>query len=341
MSRWRSRIPALVLVGFILVSSFWIYRSLQRRGSLATYVFVPKTGPGEKGGVLRVLAWDFDENRPAEEADVSFQGRRSDELASATIDGIGNLELPAELDVDGGVLSAKSSIGSSRMYLYRRRGDKRPEPRDTYVTADRTLYLPGDTVRLRVLRKIERTGSGKSPDPLRVVVVNPAGQMVLRRKLVLDEYGLADTDLDLDTEAPTGTYDVRLDGIRGPIALRFRVAYFRKPAMKLVVRRIGPGDFEASARYPEGEPVSGAAVSFEGRHGFLKRLGSLTEEGLLRFSFPEDTERTGREGSFVAVDGAGRQGTVAAVQDGEPWTSECIGPFSVPLTLMRPAGTAL
>ncbi|MHC5040265.1 MAG: MG2 domain-containing protein, partial [Planctomycetota bacterium] len=312
MSRLKTHTPALILIVFILLSSFLVYRSLQHRGSLATYVFVPESESGTKGSSLRILAWDFDENGPAEEAVVSFQGWRSEELASSTIAGIGNLELPGEVALEGGALSAESSIGSSKMYLYRRHGEKRPEHRETYVTADRTLYLPGDIVRLRVLRKTEESDPGDSPSSLRVVLVNPAGQMVLRRELTLNEFGLADTEFELDTEAPTGTYDVRLDGMRGPMALRFRVAYFRKPPMKIVVRRIGPECFEAYARYPEGEPVSGASLSFEEDGGFKKRLGHLTEEGKLRFSLPEDTDWAGRVGQFVIVDGAGRRGTVPA-----------------------------
>jgi hypothetical protein len=83
MTRWKARLALVAFLLLILIASYLVSTTLRHRGSLGTYVFAPVPERGQEKVTLRVLAWDFEKNRPVESAEVTCEDLQVGEIASA------------------------------------------------------------------------------------------------------------------------------------------------------------------------------------------------------------------------------------------------------------------
>ncbi len=171
---------------------------------------------------------------------------------------------------------------------------------NAYVFGQRGIFRPGETLHFGCL--VRRTDWTPLPKdlPLQAVLVNPAGDVVLRRAFTVGDDGLASLSWASDESSPTGTYrlDVQLAGseewgqavVLGTVAVR--VEEFQPDTLGLDAR-IVPG--QNAGWLPLADVGSGAAVQV-----LLKNLYGLpaadrrvratlrVEPVALRFSGYED-----------------------------------------------------
>lgn len=150
---------------------------------------------------------------------------------------------------------------------------KRPEPTG-FLTAERGIYRPGDTVMLKGLLRYRRLGALSTPSKGTTVdlrVVDARGKQVFTRSLPLSEYGTFNAEVPVDPEAPLGTYTVTASAavISGQIDIRgnFRVEEYRPPQFKVdvspVAAQVVSGEAiraRVLARYLFGGAMPGAPV---------------------------------------------------------------------------------
>jgi hypothetical protein len=307
MFKSRIWLPAILVLA-IIATTVGVYKAITRDGGLGVFVIQPTHSSSDGNGPLRVLAWDFIKNRPVDAYTLEVLDSDSEPI-------------PHNFDASTGVLqcisdeflskahntlevSVSSSEGSCKVYVPLL-SKPLPSKRDTYVATDRTLYLPGETVFIRVLRKPllhdEKT-------PVQLSILNPTGQVVLRKDLTTSNFGLADTRLPLDRDAPTGTYTLEIKGANERVRA-FRVSHFRKPPFSLKATRVKAGVFEMSASHASGDALGDAWVFMRFVEGEERLLGTLTK-GHARVAVPEDLQEGLTHAEFVVRDSAGSESTL-------------------------------
>ncbi len=136
-----------------------------------------------------------------------------------------------------------------------------------YLTSDKPLYQPGQTVHLRVLALEAATGLPAVARQVTFTVESPDGQSLLTETLFASDYGIAATDCSLPADAPHGAY--RLTATLGDtISERtVTVGRYERPRFQVglsVARSYYlPGEVvngQVTARFFHGQPLPGATV---------------------------------------------------------------------------------
>lgn len=171
--------------------------------------------------------------------------------------------------------------GDYALHLAAKSGSARAEQKQTlrivagpqlFVTTDKPLYRPGQTLRVRALalRRIDRKPlAGRA---LRFRVYDPRGTCIFDRKVRSSAFGIAATELPLASEVNLGRYRVAVALGKGGTqrSRSVRVTRYQLPRFEVSVRtdrrHYRPGDRltgSVVARYLHGEPLRDASVQLE------------------------------------------------------------------------------
>jgi uncharacterized protein YfaS (alpha-2-macroglobulin family) len=140
-----------------------------------------------------------------------------------------------------------------------------------YVYTDRPIYRQGQTVYFRgLVRAMEDLGYRlPSTETVELNVYDAAGEEILNREYVLDEYGAFDGEIELDDGAALGYYSINAWLGDNYFAGEFSVAAYRPPEFEVAVSpqqaEIASGRAsraEVDAAYYFGGPVAGARVEW-------------------------------------------------------------------------------
>lgn len=139
-----------------------------------------------------------------------------------------------------------------------------------YVSTDKPIYQPGQTIRIRVLALDPLTNT-TLPQGVQVNLELRNAQSILAwsRQLPTDAYGVVADDCPLDGEAPTGEYTLtarvgKVENTLQIVVRRYQLPKFRVDVVTQATY-FRPGDAirgTINARYTFGEPVKEAIVDF-------------------------------------------------------------------------------
>ena len=123
---------------------------------------------------------------------------------------------------------------------------KRPQSM-AFVTAERGIYRPGDTVYVKGMLRYRRLGVVTTPakgTQADVTVTDSRGKEIWSRTLPLTDFGTFSAEVPVDSGAPLGTYSVRavadVTSDRISTGGSFRVEEYRPPQFKVDVRTASP-----------------------------------------------------------------------------------------------------
>lgn len=137
----------------------------------------------------------------------------------------------------------------------------------TYVYTDRPIYRPGHTVHIRGIDRIGFDGSYEvwNRDDVKLEVFDSQGNRVYEVNLPQNEYGTFNTEFEIPSDAPLGTYQIEVFGQSS----RFDVEEYVPAAFKLEAEsnkdEYVNGDnmkIEVQADYYFGVPLSEGTVSY-------------------------------------------------------------------------------
>lgn len=202
---------------------------------------------------------------------------------------------------------------------------------DGFIHGDRNLYRPGETVHLRgILRRHTMAGLEAPADlPVEWQIDDPRGDELLRRTVVLDEFGTTTIDLALPPSARTGGCSVRIVPV-APLSERhwgvwgnFQVAEYRAPEFEVAVRSARPEyrngerlDATISGRYFFGAPLGGGRVRWVlSRHPYGFTAPSFEEYSFADQEITPEYELLAGHGEGV-LDPAGRMAVTAPLDLG-------------------------
>ncbi len=135
------------------------------------------------------------------------------------------------------------------------------------IYTDRPVYRPGHGVRFKgiVRQQTERGYIPYHSSLIPLTIRDPYGNIVHRAKAALTSFGSFSGSLTLNDEAPTGTYTIESESVKGS----FVVAAYRKPEVQVIVKpkrrrftRTETAIVEITARYYFGMPVAKAKVNY-------------------------------------------------------------------------------
>jgi len=164
-----------------------------------------------------------------------------------------------------------------------------------YLSSDKPLYQPGQTVRLRLLclQRIATTPiAGKA---ITLTVNDPRGNLLWKKELKTSEWGVASADFPLDTEVEPGDYAIEAKAGEDTAGRTVTVSRYTLPKYKITLKTdkswFLPGETIAGtleARYLFGKPCAGAEAKIEG----------TTESGIGGESFAIISGTTDRDGKL-------------------------------------------
>ncbi|MBM3333069.1 tetratricopeptide repeat protein, partial [Candidatus Sumerlaeota bacterium] len=167
------------------------------------------------------------------------------------------------------------------------------QPR-AYVFTDKPAYIPGQMVHVAGIVRTVRDGQYefKKGDQWACDLVSARGDLVERRNVALDDFGMYHADFVLAAQAPLGNYTIRLYKEKGPsFASTFRVERYQLESIELKVDlpqtiflRGEKVKGKMLARYYYGEPVKDHRLVYE-IAGFFIREARTNEKGEVEFEF--------------------------------------------------------
>jgi hypothetical protein len=189
---------------------------------------------------------------------------------------------------------------------------------DRHVVAaltDRPTYRPGQLVQFKVIvRKLEEATAADRPQSFRAEdfevagrltlpaaasalpyeLLDPRGRVVATGRLTLNDYGTAAGQAELNAEAATGAYTlrVRVGGAERLVPEMFAVRSYRRPHFELEVRGV-----PAKAR-----PGTQLRIEAEGRYYFGKHVAA----GRMSVALISAEERKPRQQVEAVLDGSGK-----------------------------------
>jgi alpha-2-macroglobulin len=181
-----------------------------------------------------------------------------------------------------------------------------------YAVTDRPLYRPGDEVFVKFAGRSFRSARDSSPlaaGELQLSVADPNGFPVATQTLRLSSETGADTSFRLPENAVAGGYELRFVYQGANYGAAFRVADYQKPHFEIHVlpekRDYKTGE-EIKGRiqlaYPDGKPVTGAAVELMARAQRLTMIeGDLGYSGQFPVKLSSSTLKTDASGNATFV----------------------------------------
>ncbi len=187
-------------------------------------------------------------------------------------DGTGRVTLPPELTIPTGAqLRVTASSTDGQLSESMLEVPLEPTRCLTYLTVDRPVYRPGETVFFRSLTLQRRSFRAGVDVPIRFELIDPSGAVVPGAFVEgVSDRGVGNGSFQLPTTAPGGLYTIvahSLDGFFPEERREFHVRAYRVPRFKKELdfrrRSYGPGETVAadfSALRAEGGSVVGAAI---------------------------------------------------------------------------------
>ncbi|MGL5019867.1 MAG: alpha-2-macroglobulin family protein, partial [Luteolibacter sp.] len=252
-----------------------------------------------------IYAFSCDTGAPLPGVKIDIFGEDAVSLTSATTDTGGLVTLPrtdaarhlrASLGGDGYLTAFDSTLNTVGMWHFpiRYSWNKSTEAtRRAFLFTDRSLYRPGETVRLKgIIRNLRgNTIELSKTSPARIVIVDPTDQEIHSSPVTISEAGSFDFTYTLPT-GKTGTHAIRLEYpeelalaetleedwekqealvTSGRFELPLRVEEFRRNAFEVgqVIAATAPGatsiSSELTAKYYQGQPVAAGKVTYFSR----------------------------------------------------------------------------
>lgn len=163
-----------------------------------------------------------------------------------------------------------------------------------YIFTDKPAYRPGQLVHVAAIVRKAKDGqySFEKGEEYLCDLVSARGDLVERRSIELDEFGMVHADFALASHAPLGNYQVRLYQEKGPsFTGAFRVDRYKLENIQLkvdlpqtVYLRGDKVKGKIIAKYYYGEPVQDHKVVYE-VPGFFIREARSDDKGEVEFEF--------------------------------------------------------
>ncbi len=199
----------------------------------------------------------------------------------------------------------------------------------TYVTVDRPVYRPGETIYFRSLTLERRFLRPLVEVPIRYEVLGPNGSIVSGMFIEgVTDRGVGNGVFTIPTTAPGGSYTLvakSLDGFFPEERRDFEVREYRVPRFKTKIefrhRSYGAGDTveaDFSAERAEGGPATGTTVSISAKVDDTivhQQTSTMTDSGTLSIAFhlPMHISQGVGHLSCVVDDGGTRESTVKTI----------------------------
>ena len=260
--------------------------------------------PGSQGS-LQVHVLNRQTNEPAADAQVTayLTGDRSEaEVFAGQTDADGMItvqfEVPAEGESSQHWLSIRAEKNNHTAHY------QQPvyigHIYHTFVSTDKPVYQPGQTIHLRTLALDSQTMQAAQEQPLTLTVQDPQGNRLMRQELTTSRWGITSADFILDSQATSGDYTIiaemgsetsrRTVEVKPYTLPRFKINFQSDKSFYL------PGEtasISLDAQYFFGKPVSGGQVQVKGyltdvgRELFFELdAGELDAQGFYQFDLP-------------------------------------------------------
>ena len=207
----KAAIP-LTVVLFLVATALFGTQPLTARAQETVVVAPDVLAPGTDAA-LRVIVREPASAQPIPGAEIDVrlrpQGGREVVLYSGRTDPNGTADVRfgvpdyAQDDVLASLIVTAES-GQGRDQVIRQVTVRRSYR--AYLTSDKPLYQPGQTIHLRVLALDTAQGLPAAGRTVRLIVQGPDGDQLLERAVRASDYGIAAADCALSPHAPDGTY---------------------------------------------------------------------------------------------------------------------------------------
>ena len=267
---WKVALPAGDLSGHRSLYAALGSMTVQLRGA----TMLPNTGSSP----LRVLVHDVESGAAIEGAAVTASlvpkdaaGGEPKELFSGktTAEGeyLAALELP--MGVDAGRLRVEARDDDAQMWTYVD-VQRAPAQQGVYLSADKTIYQPGQTISLRALALTSEDHLPIAKSEAVFEARDGKGNKVFRKRIDTDEFGVAAADVPTDVRVNEGQWTFSVTVAGGKQELAIPVNRYNLPKMNVTVAPEAsfamPGDTikgSVDAFYVFGEPVASAMVALD------------------------------------------------------------------------------
>jgi uncharacterized protein YfaS (alpha-2-macroglobulin family) len=176
-----------------------------------------------------------------------------------------------------------------------------------YLSTDKPLYQPGQTVRLRLLCLQRVATTPIASRAITLTVNDPRGNLLLKKELTTSEWGVASLDFPLDTEIEPGDYAIEARAGDNTAGRTIVVSRYTLPKFKATLKTdkswFLPGETitgTLEARYLFGKPCVGAEARIEGTaesgiggESFAVVSGTTDAEGKIPFKLRLPAKLTG------------------------------------------------
>lgn len=181
-----------------------------------------------------------------------------------------------------------------------------------YIYTGKPAYRPGESANIRGILRDVADGSYMIPKSksYHVRVFDPKDRMLQETIAKLDEFGALESKIDIDAQAPLGTYTIRVSAERGNTTIfsgQFQVQRYKLEKVKLaldfpskVIFRGETITATVNATYYWDSPAAGEPIGYtlpDGRTFSEK----TNEEGQLKITFDPSGFQPGRALGFTAL----------------------------------------
>jgi hypothetical protein len=268
--------------------------------------------PGTSAG-LRVLVRQINSEQGIKDAQVqvSLRSRRGTTKPQVLYTGRTNslgtadvqFRVPESLPADAELVVRTSSRGGRDEVA---KPVKAVRPTRLFLTSDKPVYQPGQTIHIRVLALSSINMKPVTGVEAQLVVEDAKGNKVFRQAVRLSDYGIAAADFALADEVNQGQYKIIAELGEVKSEKTVTVKYYVLPKFKIVVTTDKPyylpGETikgHVQADYFFGKPVAGGQTAIVGatydvgRQQVAEIKGSLDERGGFDFTIEAPRYLTG------------------------------------------------
>ena len=310
----KSRVFWFAAVAVVLATAFF-FASVARHGPdpQETIVLGQSGLFADSTAAFRILVRDRVKSAPIAGAKVRMviagQGRR-EEIGNFTTGAEGSLSdsvhvpslTPGKYEL---IIESTSAVGKDRIVqpLWIERTSR------VYVTTDKPVYQPGQTIHMRALGLDEASRKPAADQPILFEVTDAKGNKVFKADLTTSAYGIACCDFTLAAEVNLGDYHIRVVTGKVESDRVVRVQRYVLPRFKIALTTDKPFYLrsekvhgEVRADYFFGKPVANAEVKVTGRtlddsaEEIFRVTGTTDPNGTFRFD-AACSERPGNERS--------------------------------------------
>lgn len=309
--QWASPLAVVDLAGYIVEVSGQIAGNpfLERQSlyqlvpRMTAHVFGPKVFLSGGRERMRVVAEEQPAGRPLPGASVqiSLQPNGAQNAIPlyhglTDVQGVADaaLDIPAGYTGDAKLAVRVSSAAGDRVL---EQPVELQERFATFLTTDKPLYQPGQTIHIRSLTLKKPEMLPPAGREIAITVADSKGNKVFRQVKAISEFGIAFADFTLATELNLGTYTVSATLGEHQAERQVTVKRYALPKFKVALETdrsyylpAGKLSGTVAADYFFGKPVAGAAVTIAaskfdvGFAEFAKVTGTTDPQGRFTFS---------------------------------------------------------